>query len=48
MTEVLLILACVALRELARSLPAIIWAARCAPDSANYKLPAPPGAGPRT
>ncbi|HEV7312481.1 MULTISPECIES: hypothetical protein [Sphingopyxis] len=44
MTEFLLIFACIALRELARSLPAIIWAVRCMPDSPNYKLPSPPRA----
>lgn len=39
MTELLLILGGLTIRELARSLPAIIWAMRCAPDSPNYKLP---------
>lgn len=40
MTELLMILGCLAVRELARNLPAIIWAFRCPPDSPNYKLPA--------
>lgn len=41
MTQLLLILGLVAVRELVRALPAIIWSVRCKPDSANYKLPAP-------
>lgn len=42
MTELLLMLGCLAIRELVRSLPAIIWSVRCKPDSAHYKLPPPP------
>lgn len=42
MTEILLIAALVAFRELARSLPAIIWAVRCAPDSPNFTVPVAP------
>ena len=42
MTELLLIMGCLAIRELVRSLPAIIWSVRCKPDSAQYKLPSPP------
>lgn len=41
MTELLLILGIVAVREMVRALPAIIWSVRCKPDSANYKLPTP-------
>lgn len=47
MTELLLILGCLAVRELVRNLPAIVWAFRCAPDSPNYKLPAPARSGRR-
>ena len=47
MTELLLILGCLAIRELRRSLPAIIWAVRCKADSPNYKLPAPARPGRR-
>lgn len=48
MTELLLILGSLAIRELMRSLPAIIWAVRCKSDSPNYKLPAPTRPGRRT
>ena len=41
MTELLLILGCLAIRELMRSLPAIIWAVRCKAASPKYKLPVP-------
>ena len=47
MTELLLILGSLAIRELMRSLPAIIWAVRCKADSPNYKLPSPIGSGRR-
>ncbi|WP_156377793.1 hypothetical protein [Sphingopyxis sp. Root1497] len=41
MTELLLIVGCIAIRELMRSLPAIIWSVRCKPDSTHYKMPDP-------
>jgi len=41
MTELLLILGVVAIREMARALPPIVWSVPGNPDSANYKLPAP-------
>lgn len=39
MTEIIVILTCFAVAEVSRSLPGIIWAIRCPPDSPNYKLP---------
>lgn len=39
MTEVAFLIFALAVRELVRALPAIIWAIRCPRDARHYRLP---------
>jgi hypothetical protein len=39
MTEIAFLILAFALRELVRTLPAIIWAIRCPRDARHYRLP---------
>jgi hypothetical protein len=39
MPEIACILIAIAIRELSRALPAIIWSIRCPSDSPRYRVP---------